>query len=63
MPLDELLARATGTLCRRSGASDVVDASVVVLAQLVDGAIVSSDITDLRRLIQAGGVDITIHQI
>jgi hypothetical protein len=40
-PLDERLARTIGTLCGRAGTGDVVDASVVVVAQLVGGAIVT----------------------
>ena len=35
--LDESLARAAGTLCGQAGTSDVVDASVVVLAHAMRG--------------------------
>jgi hypothetical protein len=41
----------------------VVDASVVVIAQLVAAAIVSSDPGDLRRLIEAAGVSVVLHEV
>lgn len=63
VPLDERLARASGTLCARAGMADVIDASVVVLAQLVAGAIVSSEAGDLRRLLEAAGASIDIHEV
>jgi hypothetical protein len=49
-PLDGKSARAAGQLCGATGTSDVVDASVVVVARLVDGVTVTSDPDDLRRL-------------
>jgi hypothetical protein len=63
VPLDERHARASGTLCGRAGTADVVDAFVVVVAQLVDAAVVSSDPGDLRRLIEAAGVSVRIHEV
>jgi hypothetical protein len=62
-PLDEPLARAAGTLCGKAGTSDVVDASVVVLAHLAGAAIVTGDSEDLHRLITAGGIDTRVHVI
>ena len=50
VPLDLELARAVGLLLARSGTSDVVDAHVVVVAGLTDGAVITSDPEDLRRL-------------
>ncbi len=50
VPLDEPAARAAGVLCGRVGASDVVDASVVVCARLHDDLVVTSDPAELRRL-------------
>jgi hypothetical protein len=41
--LDSEEARAVGHLCGASGASDVVDASVVLVARRVGGVTVSSD--------------------
>jgi hypothetical protein len=61
-PLDERLARTIGTLCGRAGTGDVVDASVVVVAQLVGGAVVTDDVEDLRPLVEAGGVDIKLYR-
>lgn len=63
MPFDERLARATGALCGEAGTTDVVDASVVVAAQLIGGAIVSGDMADLARLIEAGGMDVQIYEV
>jgi hypothetical protein len=48
--LDAATAQAAGQLCAATGTSDVVDASVVILARLVDGVTVTSDPADLRRL-------------
>lgn len=48
--LDQVLAEAAGTLCGRAGTSDVIDASVVLVARRERAVIVTSDIDDLRRL-------------
>lgn len=50
VPLDEELARACGELCGASHSSDIVDASVVILARQRQEAIVTSDSSDLGRL-------------
>jgi hypothetical protein len=49
-PLDTDTARAAGQLCAATAASDVVDASVVLVASVVEGVTVTSDPDDLRRL-------------
>jgi hypothetical protein len=49
-PLNEPLAKAAGVLCGRSGTADVVDASVVLVAQRRKALVVTSDPADLRRL-------------
>ena len=49
-PLDAASARASGQLCGATASSDVVDASVVLVAGVVDGVTVTSDPDDLRRL-------------
>jgi hypothetical protein len=49
-PLDGVGARAVGQLCAATATSDVVDASVVLVARVVDGVVVTSDSDDLRRL-------------
>lgn len=49
-PLDALTARAAGALCAASATSDVVDASVVLVARAVRGVTVTSDVDDLRHL-------------
>jgi hypothetical protein len=49
-PLDALSARGVGALCAATATSDIVDASVVLVARTVDGVTVTSDAEDLRRL-------------
>lgn len=48
--LDDAAARAAGQLCGASGTSDVIDASVVILARQRSLPVLSSDPDDLRRL-------------
>lgn len=48
--LDAISARAAGQLCAATATSDVVDASVVLVARIVDGVTVTSDADDLHRL-------------
>jgi hypothetical protein len=48
--LDRVLAEATGRLCKRSGTTDVVDASVVMVARQARAVVVTSDPDDLGRL-------------
>jgi len=48
--LDELAGRAIGVLCGRTGATDVIDASVVVCARERGHPVVSSDPGDLRAI-------------
>ena len=50
IPLDEQLARSCGELCGATNTSDVIDASVVILARARQDAIVTSDPHDLRRM-------------
>ena len=48
--MDQTLAEASGTLCGRTGTSDVIDASVVLTARRERAIVVTSDVDDLRRL-------------
>ena len=48
--LDQVLAEAAGVLCGRVGCSDVIDASVVLVARRERAVVVTSDVQDLRRL-------------
>ena len=48
--LDREEAQGTGVLCGKSGARDVVDASVALLARRHDAAVVTSDPEDLARI-------------
>jgi hypothetical protein len=62
-PLDASLARAAGTLCGQARTSDVVDASVVVLARVMAAPVVTGAVADLRVLAGAAGWPITLHEI
>jgi PIN domain nuclease of toxin-antitoxin system len=48
--LDRALAEAAGSLCGRTGTSDIVDASVVLIARREHAPVATSDVEDLRRL-------------
>jgi hypothetical protein len=48
-PLDEPTARAAGELCGCVGATDVIDACVVLTARPTRDTVLTSDPTDLRR--------------
>ena len=50
VPLDEHLSRACGELLAATGTSDVIDASVVIVARKTQALIVTSDTKDLARL-------------
>ncbi len=50
IPLDEQLARSCGELCGATNTSDIIDASVVILARERRDPIVTSDPKDMRRL-------------
>ena len=50
IPLDEELARSCGELCGASNTSDIIDASVVILARDRRDAILTGDRNDLKRL-------------
>jgi DNA-binding GntR family transcriptional regulator len=55
--LDGALARACGELCAATGATDVIDASVVVTARQHRNAIVTSDVKDLLRLDPSAAIE------
>jgi hypothetical protein len=48
--LDQVLAEAAGVLCGRAGTSDVIDASVVLVARRERALVVTSDVANLHRL-------------
>lgn len=48
--LDEIVARAAGALCGRSGTNDVVDATVVLAARAANAVVLTGDVADLRRI-------------
>ena len=56
IPLDEQLARSCGELCGATNTSDIIDASVVILARGRRDPIVTSDPHDLRRLDRAASI-------
>ena len=59
VPVDAGMGRRAGMLLGRAGATDVVDACVVLLAEDGDD-IVTSDTDDLRDLAAAAGVHIEL---
>jgi len=54
-PIDDATARAVGELLGRAGATDGVDAAVVVSAARRGGVVYTSDPDDLRRLMDCLG--------
>ena len=57
--LDELLGRRAGVLMGRARSSDVVDAALVVLA--MDGdSVLTSDVQDLERLVEAADLHVDL---
>ena len=48
--MDEEIARRSGVLCALTGTSDVVDASVVAVAEIEHASILTSDPDDIARL-------------
>ena len=56
IPLDDQLARSCGELCGATNTSDIIDASVVILARQRRDSIVTSDPHDLRRLDPAASI-------
>jgi hypothetical protein len=59
IPVDDHLGRRAGVLLARSGTSDVVDASVICLAQDGDD-ILTSDPADLLDLARASGTHVEL---
>jgi predicted nucleic acid-binding protein len=62
-PFTESQARSAGTALAASGASDLVDAAVVVTALARGDAIVTSDPEDLRRIASAVGRTVALHVV
>ncbi|HEU4578796.1 MAG TPA: hypothetical protein VFS67_11115 [Polyangiaceae bacterium] len=48
--LDRVLAEAAGVLCGKRKTSDVIDASVVLIARRERAVVVTSDVEDLHHL-------------
>lgn len=67
VPLEGALARATGLLCGRASTADTVDASVALVAaarsRTGPTALVTSDPTDLRHLLQTLGASVRLVTI
>jgi hypothetical protein len=62
-PMSEQLAREAGRACALAGSSDVVDATVVVLALSRDDLVVTSDEDDLKRLAEAFDRPLRLHRV
>ena len=67
VPLDGRIAREAGTLCGRTGTSDVIDASVAVTAAQAalsdDVGVVTSDRSDIGPLLDALGAEARIMDV
>jgi predicted nucleic acid-binding protein len=62
-PFTESQARSAGTALAASGATDLVDAAVVVTALARGDLIVTSDPDDLRRIASALGRTVALHVV
>jgi predicted nucleic acid-binding protein len=62
-PFTESQARSAGTALAASGATDLVDAAVVVTALARGDLIVTSDPDDLRRIAAAVGRTVSLHVV
>ena len=60
LALDEPIAHAVGRLLGRSRTSDIVDATVVILAIAKQASIVTSDRDDVSQLVDAAGARLVI---
>jgi hypothetical protein len=60
VPLDEDLGRRAGILLARSGARDVIDAAVVLLAAADLDEILTSDPQDIAALVAAAGIHVDV---
>lgn len=58
VPLDGTEARAVGHLCGATGAADIADVSVALVARRTGGVAVTSDPDDLREI--DPGLDLVI---
>jgi predicted nucleic acid-binding protein len=63
MAFDERVARAAGAACAAARTSDVVDATVVVVAATLRATVVTSDAGDIEDLADALGVKIAIEAV
>ncbi|MDP9036540.1 MAG: twitching motility protein PilT [Myxococcota bacterium] len=63
VPLDEATAHDAGRLLSAIGASDVVDASVVILAMHHRARIVTGDVDDIERLVVACGLRLRVDAV
>jgi rRNA-processing protein FCF1 len=61
--LDESMAHEIGALLASARTTDVVDASVVVVAASHEALIISDDAQDLQRLLNVGGMKLTISPV
>jgi predicted nucleic acid-binding protein len=62
-PFTEQQARSAGKALAASGASDLIDAAVVVTALARGDLVVTSDPDDLRRIAAAIGHDLAVHVV
>ena len=63
VPMDEEIARRVGELCGRTRTSDVVDATVAVVASRFGDDVVTGDPTDIERLLRDLGSRSVVHRL
>ena len=63
IPFAESDAHAAGLLLGKAKTTDVVDASVVVVAIQTEAMILTGDAGDLKRLVRASGRDVVVEGI
>jgi hypothetical protein len=63
IPLEEELAHRVGELCGRAGTSDVVDATVALVASRFGDDIVTGDPKDIRHLLDVLGSSSAVRDL
>lgn len=62
-PLTEELAREAGALLGATATTDIVDATVVALAVRVGASIMTGDVLDIKRLVDAAKRSVPVRQL
>lgn len=63
VPMDQPMAHAVGALLAASRTTDIVDATVVLMARTLSATVVTADSRDIVHLADAGGVPLRILDV